>query len=167
MSYVIRETYVKNDSRINLYVESVNSTDFTEFYYGSAFKFKGPLVIKWTTSQKDALKIKDKLQANLYFDAVKSKGAANSLKLIKLKSKSSSKMKPFVATANDYHDFEIIRDALEHEHSAHIEYEDFGWAHSDLCNNGYKYHALFFMENSNKEEVNSIADSWKEKLTYE
>lgn len=159
MSYVIRETYVKNDSQIKIYVEYVGSTNNPDF--------KNSSLVKWTTSQKDALKIKDKLQANLYFNVVKSKGAANSLKLVKLKSKSSSKMKPFVATAPDYHDFEIIRDALEHEHSVHIEYEELGWAHSDLCNNGYMYHALFFMKNYNKEEVNSISDYWKEKLIDE
>lgn len=160
MSYVIRETYVKNDSQIKIYVEYVGSINNPDF--------KNSSLVKWTTSQKDALKIEDKFQATLYFNVVKSKGAANSLKLVKLKSKSSSKMKPFVTVVANYYDIVIIQRALEHEHSRPIDYIEIGWGYSPLHNIGNQgWHILFLMKNHSEKEVNSIVDSWKEKLTYE
>lgn len=77
-------------------------------------------------------------------------------------------MKPFVTVVANYYDIVIIQRALEHEHSRPIDYIEIGWGYSPLHNIGNQgWHILFLIKNHSEKEVNSIVDSWKEKLTYE
>ena len=73
-------------------------------------------------------------------------------------------MKPFVTCVSDYHEFEIVANALEHEHNEAIEFLEIGFGYSILQEEGDGcYHAVFFSKGQ-KNLAKRMAKAWESKI---
>jgi hypothetical protein len=74
-------------------------------------------------------------------------------------------MKPFVTCVTDYHEFETIRTAIQHEHRTIVLYEELGCGYSSLNFTGNpKYHAVFYHEGYSKNRLEPVILKWKTRI---
>ena len=74
-------------------------------------------------------------------------------------------MKPFVTCVTDYHEFETIRTAIQHEHRTNVLYEELGCGYSSLSLTGVpKYHAVFYHEGYSKNRLEPVILKWKTRI---